>query len=190
MGMESSNFGPQNSSQEKQVLSPEELEEFRRELQPIFDERFITLGHGTRLGVAEDIMNSGLLAKAPEIATTTIGLENTEEGLNQILNWKHLNSKAIIVIMFPRDKRIHQSQVWEENKDADGPYDNKYILPSKFIKGYINVNSRKLILNDKFEENPEYKEAKIPEGLPKIGKGGGNIEVPDMSKSGGEEDVW
>lgn len=190
MGTESLNSSPQNSTQENKVIYPEEIEAFKQELQPIFDERFITLGHGTRLEVAEAIMSEGLQSKVPEIATTTVGLENTEEGLNEIFNWKHLNSKAIIVIMFPRDRRIHQSQVWGENKDADEQYGNKYILLSKFIKGYIDVDSRKLVLNDKFEENPEINELKIPEHKVHMGVKGGNIEVPNVSEIKEGEDIW
>lgn len=36
-------------------IDPKEIEEVRREVGPIFDERFVTLGHGTRLDAALSI---------------------------------------------------------------------------------------------------------------------------------------
>ncbi|MEI6296988.1 MAG: hypothetical protein WCO84_05070 [bacterium] len=148
----------------KNIKQPEsshnELENFRNELKPIFNERFITYGHGTQPEFAENILKEGLYAKQDNILTTAIGLDNTEEGLREILNWKHLGAKAIIVLMFPAGKITNEKQIWEENKNISSSYDNSYFIPTKFIKGYIDVDSKKLILNDKFEENPIIKEFK------------------------------
>jgi hypothetical protein len=41
--------------------------------------------------------------------------------------------------------------LWEDSESELNPYK----LPAKYIKGYIDVDKRKLVLNPNFEENPD-----------------------------------
>jgi len=176
-------------------LSGIEMETFRQELSPIFDERFVTYGHGTRIEAAEQILREGLQAKqAPNLDTTAYGLENTNEGLNKIINWPHLDAKAIIVVMLPKNmERSHggmgfDKHLWEDSNNELNPYR----LPPKFIKGYIDVKNRKLILNPAFEESPDMPEPKIYksafEGRPK--KAEGQIEIPTLNTNSSDQEIW
>jgi|GEM_PF-3808401 len=136
--------------------SDQRLERFREELAPIFDERFVTLGHGTRLDVAEQILERGLEMKSPMLQSTTIGLENSDEDMGKILNWGHNNAKAVVVVMIPKDARLsmeRQEEIIDPNDDVN-EYGNPWVLPPRFIKGYIDTERQQLILNPLFEENP------------------------------------
>jgi hypothetical protein len=175
-----------------------ELDAFKKELEPIFDERFYTLGHGASIQVAESILEKGLLAKTPAVDTTAYPLENAEKGIDLILNWPHHAAQAIIVLMFPKDVETSRGGIsrdehlWEEHTaDALNPYK----LPPKYIKGYIDVHNKKFVANPAFEENPTMPEPTMrshrgPES--RIESNQGPIEIPRPSETDSPEatDIW
>jgi hypothetical protein len=151
---------PQPVPKNEKAETPEELESFRRNLAPLFDERFFTLGHGTRPETAEKILGTGLESKDDNIASTAIALTNDMEGTRNILHWPHHNFKAVVVVSIP--KSIPKNAELFEALSRTSTYDNNYVLPPKYIRGYVDVATRSFVPNPLFEEDPSYTMKELP----------------------------
>lgn len=143
------------TQRQSQLAALESLQAFREQIAPIFDERFVTLGHGTRLEVAAKIVAEGLEMKSPALQTTLIGIEGSDEGVRKILNWEHNQAKGIIIVMIPKDlPAVSQEQLLESVERQDAQFGNHWRLPPRFIKGYINAETKTFVPNPAFEESP------------------------------------
>ncbi|MEK7188112.1 MAG: hypothetical protein AAB691_04690 [Patescibacteria group bacterium] len=176
-------------------ISEADLEALRQELVPIFDPRFSTAGHGTNLEAAEQAIQEGLYARqAPSLETTALGLEDNDKDLKKILAWPHGKPQAIVIIMLPRDmERTYggvgpEEHLWESSNNELNPYR----LPKKYIKGYINIEERKLVLNPAFEENPTMPPPILHNAdISKIGRTSDTpVEIPKANSGDSGEDVW
>ncbi|OGH13578.1 MAG: hypothetical protein A3H50_00180 [Candidatus Levybacteria bacterium RIFCSPLOWO2_02_FULL_37_10] len=81
MGIEESAVGGGGES-----LKPSDL---KSELREIFNPSFSTLGHGTRVEAAQEILQQGLRAKQPDLYSTTVplfdGSKPYEEQITQVV---------------------------------------------------------------------------------------------------------
>lgn len=154
-----------NPFESSRQLSPAESErrlmKLQEELAPIFNESHSTLGHGTATsGIAEEILKNGMYAtKAPDLASTAIPLEKSQDGINSILKWPHEERKYIVVIMVPKNVQGDVNKYIWDDLDANDPWSQGAVakLPPKFIRGYIDVNKTRFISNPNFEDNPTLK---------------------------------
>lgn len=191
-------------SENPEIELQQRIEVLKKELEPIFDEEHHSVGHGTSSEAsARRILEEGLLSKNRTLFSTTMLLENSEKGIKEILNWKHHDLKYIVVAMVRKD--IPKSQIshfgdehlWEELPDGDpNAGTGQYRLPSKYIRGYIDVDSNKLVLNTKYESNPETPEPLMPDSEPILRRGGAGeateqVEIPRPPlNTQGAPDVW
>ncbi|HWP61470.1 MAG TPA: hypothetical protein VN495_02620 [Candidatus Paceibacterota bacterium] len=141
--------------QQEQSESIQELRALQQELAPIFDTRFATFGHGTIIDKAPSILAEGLRAETPLLQSTVIPLEDTPRGMKTILHWPHNDHKAVIVVSIPNDAPTNAE--FFDPRPTESHYDQPYVLPPRFIRGYIDVAERKFVPNPAFEEHPMIK---------------------------------
>lgn len=134
--------------------------DLRSELKEVFNPSFSTLGHGTRLEKAQEILHQGLRAKHPELASTTIPLfdsskpyeDQVPQVVEQILHWPHLDEKAVVVVMIPNPQEGEQggskyfNSVFQELLEPDTGYNEHYFIPPSYIRGYVDVETKNLFL--------------------------------------------
>lgn len=149
------------------------------------EEGYICLGHGTgRSGdsdsVVDSIFEKGLRAKDNTLYYTSIGLstptpelikKHEELGINppsintletQLNNWKHKNSKKIILIRVPTQFINYEGDRSDLDGEMYGAFMDEvidenniktYYLNSAFIIGCYDVQKKAVRLNKKFEKN-------------------------------------
>ena len=133
--------------------------------------------HGTESKEnAENIANTGLIIKgAPTLAFTTY----TNASYQNIQHWPHKHCNYLILIGLPVETTSGTNFQLDENKefftDTDTPSESKplfllelnrdlndthdkavYRLPEEFIVGYIDVQSKNIILNPKYKTEHSY----------------------------------
>jgi len=171
MGIEESSIGGGESAK---------LSDLRSELKEVFNPSFSTLGHGTRVEAAQEILQQGLRAKQPDLYSTTVPLfdgskpyeEQVTQVVEQISHWPHLDAKAVVVVMIPNPQEGEQggsryfNSVFQELPEPDTGHNTRYLIPPSYIRGYVDVETQKFIPNPKFRpEKPTVKDDKI---TPKI----------------------
>ena len=171
------------------------------ELREIFNPAFSTLGHGTRVDAAKEILQQGLKAKVPDLDTTAIPLfdsskpyeDQIPQTIEQISHWPHLDAKAVVVVMIPNPQEGEQggrryfNSVFQELPEPDTGYNARYLIPPGYIRGYVDVETNKFIPNPKFKpEKPVVKDnQKMPRIIPKL------VDIPSVTNSSkGVSDVW
>lgn len=153
------------------------------ELESLFCESgFICIGHGTGRSnddVIEKIFENGLRTKDNSLYYTTIVLstpteelikQNGELGIDppttnslkyQLDNWKHLDSKKIIIARIPTEYINYQGDRADLDGEMYGAFLNeikqangeiKYYLDSRFILGCYDANTKTIRINSKFEK--------------------------------------
>lgn len=155
------------------------------QLESLFSEDgYICFGHGigragNSLDVVDKIFSKGLRTKDNSLYFTTIGLstptpylksvydeldlpEPSIEGLKkQLDNWKHLNSKQIIIARLPMEYINNTGDrsdldgeqfgaFYIERKEPNGEI--TYYLDPKFIVGCYDVQKQLIRLNDGYEK--------------------------------------
>lgn len=144
------------------------LNHLKAEIKTILDPKFSTLGHGTRLEAAKKILEDGLRAKFPDLGTTTVSLLDSSKPINEqvnqavetILNLKHLNSKAVVLIQIPNPPEDslgglkYFNSVFKELDEPETSYENRWVIPSAYLIGYVDVAAQKFILNPLFDPKP------------------------------------
>lgn len=166
-------------NQEEKTSAPTDL---RTSLQEIFNANMDTYAHGTRVEAAEKIINEGLKAKAPDLEGTALSLfdhrksfeEQIDGVIKKIEKWPHLESEAIVIIMLPRIKQVLAESIETKNNavqiggifirtapffreipgEHDTAYGLPYILPSKYIAGFVDVMKKEFIKNPLFNPTP------------------------------------
>ncbi len=139
----------------------------KSELKKILDPEYSILGHGTRLEAAPRILEEGLRARFPDLGTTTIPLidssksieEQANEAAETILNWGQLHSKAVILVQIPNPPENlggfkYFNSVFRELDEPDTGYNSRYLIPSGYLRGYVDVEARKFIPNPLFNPEP------------------------------------
>jgi len=132
-------------------------------------------GHGTgRMGgnVAKSILQQGLINEGTRLEHTAVGLSpNHTETKNELLNWGHLNSKHVVVIEIPkqlvdnykRHKFINSMNshdiILEPRKNMYG--DEGSIIPTGFIRGYVDAENQTFVENPNFLFNGENREVNM-----------------------------
>lgn len=135
--------------------------------------------------------------KVANLETTTIPLVDSDESLQELLHWGHLDSRAVVIAMIPKSVR-HVGEILDNFPvtNEDRGYANGFVLPPRFIKGYFDVKQKKFIDNPLFEENPTIKEWKPPtRSKPKYSDEPVNDDpfpssIPQSSDSAHSSDVW
>ncbi|MBI2196645.1 hypothetical protein HYU45_03455 [Candidatus Daviesbacteria bacterium] len=166
---------------------------------------FSTVGHGTWLETAKESLKTGVQAKVPFIDTTAIPLFDTtkpyeaqiDDVIKLLSEWPHYNLPAISIIMLPNPDpdepggHRYFDGYFEELQGEDTGYNNRYVIPARYVRGYFDVQQKLFVENPDF--NPIKKsyphQANIPI-KPKAQKA--NIrgsEVISMNQSS-DEDVW
>lgn len=142
--------------------------DLQSELKKILDPKYSLLGHGTRPEAAKKSLEEGLRARFPDLGTTTVPLldsskpidEQVNQAVETILNWKHLNSKAIVLIQIPNPPEgslggsKYFNSVFKELYEPDTGYKSRYVIPSAYLRGYVDVEARKFIPNPLFNPEP------------------------------------
>ncbi len=148
----------------------ERIQCLRKIMRPLFGEHFSTLFHGTNEANAKNILNEGLESRANDLSSISIPLfvidtsydNQPEECYRKILDWPHHGYKYIVAFMVPNPKEHEPggmryfNSVFEEltpDKKVDigvQGADHSYVIPTQFIRGYIDVNALTLIDNPHF----------------------------------------
>lgn len=133
--------------------------------------------HGTSIDCCKSIINDGLKNKTKSILSTCILKDNTDENLyTDILNWPHREYKGLALLAIPFECfgiRENIEPLWEnidDNTKLGGEYIQAYRIKPDFVFGYIDVNSKKIIKNDKFTYKHEYNGLEFDEQTKKIDK--------------------
>jgi hypothetical protein len=157
----------------------------KRELEPVFRNapECIIMGHGTGREQAESILREGLRARSPNLNATAIYLVDKERrengisaGYEDLLSWPHKGLKAIVVIKMPagatgrelrKNNRISPDEhMWVRDGREETAYSSNWVLPAKYIAGFVDAEALKFVPNPLFEENPELPGPLPPRELP------------------------
>ncbi|MDD5317163.1 MAG: hypothetical protein PHF51_00340 [Candidatus ainarchaeum sp.] len=168
----------------------EAVAELKRELAPVFQNSsgFMILGHGTVREAAESALKSGLRAKIPSLETTTVFLVDKEKresgttaGYAELLNWPHKGLKAVVVIKIPKEatsrerrknnRRSLDEHLWIHGHEKDTADSANWVLPPKYIAGYVDVERLRFVKNPLFEQNPALPGPLPPRPVPEWVKG-------------------
>lgn len=190
-----------NGNQKPPELTPPT--NLKTELVEIYDQKFSTLGHGTRPDTAKKILMQGLRTNAPNLLSTCIPLldnsrsweEQADGVVNQIQNWPHLKAKAVVIIMIPNPDEgtiggnTYFNSVFQGLPEADQSLYARYYIPASYIKGYVDVKRGVFIRNPNF--NPEKPHVKTRNSIQRDNKliPISNTPVPKPPENG-TEDVW
>lgn len=186
------------SQKPPELKSPTDL---KTELVEVYDQKFSTLGHGTRPAAAKKILEEGLRTQAPALLSTCIPLldnsksweEQADKVLNQIKDWPHLKAGAVIIIMIsnPDAGEVggdrYFNSVFQELPDAE------YLIPTSYIKGYVDVRNGRFIRNPNFNpEKPQLKSENSIQGKNKsIPTSNTPSNIPIVTPPGTEvENIW
>ena len=134
---------------------------------------FSASGHGTSEHVVNKILEEGLEARSQELSSTARSLSDPsllEEP------WPHRNYRRIVIIQIPNPREGQQggltffNNVFEElpaerqTKIGVQGADRSYVIPPKFIQGYINLDTLEFIENPKFSPPTQLEDKrKIPD---------------------------
>jgi hypothetical protein len=166
-------------------------------LEKVYDPRFSTLGHGTSLEKAQEILRDGLFAAQPSLLSTAVPLfdqsapleEQVDSVIGRINNWVHYDKKnAVMVLMLPNPGTDQPggSEYFNSvfgNKAKDDLL--KYRIPPKYIKGFFDVDSGTFVENPMFTTSPI--EAKAPQ-TPDMNSQA-QVPIPTAASPEGA-DVW
>jgi hypothetical protein len=152
------------------------LVKLRAELGPIFSENYYTFVHLTPGSEeAEYIMKNGLGFIAPGMTYSTSLILDQPESLRRFsgttFQRKGKATEAIIILMFPKSQMKLNEGILSAKNDLDflkdvEPDDHlktvelvskrefRWKIEPKYIRGYWDIKAKRLVLNDKFEENP------------------------------------
>lgn len=151
------------------------IDRLRNALEVIYDNNYSTLGHWTTIENAIKILNEGLMAKDDCLLSTSIPLfdsnieyeKQSKQTFESIMKWKHKDYKHIVIIMIPNPIKWESwgfnyfNGVFDEspeelkiNSGFQG-VDLNYVIPSHFIRWYIDVERCDFIENKKY--NPDIK---------------------------------
>ncbi|KKR26445.1 MAG: hypothetical protein UT57_C0033G0009, partial [Microgenomates group bacterium GW2011_GWC1_39_7] len=135
--------------------STTKIDKLKTEFKSIFDRNLQFFGHGTLLDFAPQIFKEGLKVRDPDLLSTSVPLfdnkpydKQPEEHFKRILNWPHHNAPAVVVLAIPNmpdnlDVGIfnYLNAVLEELETEDTGYNAQFVIPSKYIRGYVNTKT-------------------------------------------------
>jgi len=139
-----------------------------RLLETIYKPGFSALGHGTSDEIAKTILANGLEARSNDLSQTAVPLLEYDKSILEqdseifLKPWPHRNYRYVVIIQIP-NPGINQpggnryfNSIFESLPDdrkvevgIQGA-DKSYYIPSRFIQGYINLDTLDLIENPGF----------------------------------------
>ncbi len=102
--------------------------------------------HGTATKEeAEEICKKGLETDYPELFYTADCIERKDKLLyDKLKSWPHWDRKYLIMILVSKQTGKGGIPIWEESKDSI------FRLSPIFIKGYLDINKKEIILNPRY----------------------------------------
>lgn len=154
--------------------SSEEYLELDAALKGLFESPNMIFGHGTTPELAQQILQGGLETQSADIQSTAVPLfenaksyaEQAADVHNQISNWAHQDSRAVVLVAVPHMPEGTQGGVIAymnavfEDLPEDHParnlpiYQRNYRIPSAYIAGYVDVETKRFIPNPAFDPQP------------------------------------
>ena len=157
----------------------------------------VVWGHGTSSKeLADRILENGITGnEAYGLMEMAIPLsdpdktksDNSQLIVNSLNNWPHKNCKYVIIVEIPQGHRAAQvtETFFDEKLERE-----RSRLPSRFVKGYVNVSNYKLVENSLFQENAAPTITQTEKGLPtQQTKVGTHPPIPSVGENI-EQDVW
>lgn len=163
-----------NLSNGREYFGEEFIEEFEKILQECkaYDEFLFIHGTETKQE-AEEICKIGLISDYPELYYTAELISSQDKLLyDKLQSWPHWNRKFLMMCCVPKNSGKGGVPIWKQiNKD-------RVVLSPEYIKGYINVMQKQIIINDKYKLEHSYENGIEDRSyLPLIGKPL-NISIP------------
>lgn len=159
------------TTEEKTILERHETEEeareyFGKDFVSRFEELLTVLAkqhtdialHGTSYGRCRNICEEGLKYKTNTLDSTAViqslYLENGKiyyKNYEKLLNWTHKNYKNLVIISLPYECHYKEG-LWKPPAEPG----DRYRIDPDFIVGYIDVNNKELVINDKYKREHNY----------------------------------
>jgi hypothetical protein len=126
-----------------------------RPLRDVFGPNFSIAAHGTSIESAEKILKEGLRAKSGNLDETAVPLldhsktfdEQSAGLVNDLLNWKHRNSPAVVIVVIPNPGideagglRYFNSFLRYAPKGG-----TDYVIPPEYVLGYVNARTKEFV---------------------------------------------
>lgn len=201
-------------SPEAQKLSAtEKIAKLKEALNPIFEKGFSTVGHGTSIEVANRILEDGLYARGNQLDLTTIPLFSQTEGktyadqidgaIDTMLHWPHRGYEAIVIVMIPNPQEDevgggrYFNSVFDELPEEKAirigvqGADRQYVIPSRFIRGYVNTVTGEFIENKTYDSSAKVSIENGPISLKEGATQRANpTPIPDNQETEKNPPVW
>ncbi len=180
--------------------------------------KYSLFAHGTSVETAKKIIKTGLEARNNDLPETVKTLfdsnksfeKQPDEYFKQFLHWPHRNYKGIVLIALPNPAQNdvgglrYFNNVFEElpqEKIVDlgiQGFDKRYVIPTRFIKGYIDIEKLKLVKNETYDSNAKIKITElnkvVVDSLFDNAKEGNDekISIPSSPQNNSDniDDVW
>jgi len=130
--------------------------EFIRKFNNILEEslkeyNFLFL-HGTYTKEdAEDICKYGLKCDYPELMYTSELIDKVDKLLyDKLKSWPHWDLKYLVMILVNKGTGKSGIPIWTQNQDLS------FTLNPEFLKGYIDVNNKQILLNPRYKLEHNY----------------------------------
>jgi len=151
----------ETEEQAREYFGEDFIKEFNQILQRLDKEDTILYLHGTSPGSCPSIMDEGLRCGLPQITSTSCGQtmpagdESFEfQQFESLLNWGHKNYKGLVMLAIPYETFYKEGLFTQLS--VDNGYSYKYLINPDFIVGYIDVNTKQIIMNPKYSREHNY----------------------------------
>ncbi len=140
------------------------IDKFDKLLTTLDNEETIVTIHGAPVGGCPGICEKGLIYKSPSINSAAYqqqmnyGQKEMHYGNYEgLLNWKHKDYKGLVIVAIPYEC-YYKEGLWNhfQNTDAGAYGIGDYNIDPDFIVGYIDVENKQIILNDKYNRKHDY----------------------------------
>lgn len=182
-------------------------EKFLAVLREIFRPGLSILAHGTNIETAPDIMAAGLESKEDDLSTTAVPIFDSsatlESQVNRIYdtvsNWPHRNLKAIFILGIPNAPengpggRTYFNSIFEPLETEDTGYNNRYVIPRRYIMGYFNAEDGNYHQNMSFAPAPITVKRTPPHKQTEPDAANANqaqMPIPGASNPGEDIEIW
>lgn len=152
----------ETESEARDYFGSDFIKQFDLLQEKLFLDETVLSVHGTLLEYAKEILNSGLKYKSPSLTSTSVIQDTKFDGNNHeyndyagLLNWKHHNYKALVLIGVPYEC-FYKEPLWEKFADDYTGTEFTHKIKEEFIIGYIDVLNKKIILNPNYKRNHDY----------------------------------
>lgn len=151
---------PETEEEAKAYFGADFVSQFNALLTELEAQETVVAIHGTNEEIAPLIADTGLQYNYPQLLSTVV-IQETEFGVKPVeytnfsglLNWPHKNYKGLVLVAIPYEC-FYKEGLWEHYKDSQ--YGQNYRIPAEFIRGYVDVPFRKIVLNPKYKRDHDY----------------------------------